>query len=245
MVNKKIIFHSNKEYNSLSEEYSPIPVSKVIPKWFVDASRFWKNPSNGEVFVGPNGEKSLTFKACPALMDMFTTGYFLVTPCDVEFYIEDGIPKSKVPNNFHDFVGERDKMDGFDNPSDYYEKHFHWYPNWAPQVPDGYSVLYMNPLNRFNLPFLTISGVIDNDKMTTPGNMPFFLKKGFTGVIPKGTPFVQLIPFKRDDWEMEIQQHDRREIHDRSNEVYQAYRHPDFKNGGGYKKLTWSRKKFG
>jgi hypothetical protein len=242
---KKIIFHSNKEYNSLDEKYYPVPASKSIPKWFVDASRYWKNPSTGEVFVGPNGEKTLTFKACPALMDMYTSGYFFVTPCDIEFYNKDGIPYVNVPENFKDFVGERDKMEGFDNPDDYYEKHFHWYPNWAPEVPEGYSVLYINPLNQFNLPFLTIAGVIDNDRMTTPGNMPFFIKKNFTGIIPKGTPFVQLIPFKRDNWNMEIQHHDRKEIHDRCNEAYQLIRgDPELKNGGGYKKFTWSRKKF-
>ena len=31
-------------------------------------------------------------------------------------------------------------------------------------------------------------------------NFPFFIKEGFTGLIPYGTPIVQIIPFKRDDW---------------------------------------------
>jgi hypothetical protein len=30
--------------------------------------------------------------------------------------------------------------------------------------------------------------------------MPFFIKEGFSGVIPKGTPFAQLIPVKRENW---------------------------------------------
>jgi hypothetical protein len=29
---------------------------------------------------------------------------------------------------------------------------------------------------------------------------PFFIKKDFNGLIPAGTPILQAIPFKRDDW---------------------------------------------
>ena len=48
-----------------------------------------------------------------------------------------------------------------------------------------------------------------------------------------------------DNWNMEIQHHDRKEIHDRCNEAYQLNRgDPELKNGGGYKKFIWSRKKF-
>ena len=32
------------------------------------------------------------------------------------------------------------------------------------------------------------------------GNVPFFIKSGFEGVIPAGTPIAQLIPIKREKW---------------------------------------------
>ena len=32
------------------------------------------------------------------------------------------------------------------------------------------------------------------------GQIPFFIKKGFEGIIPKGTPFAQLIPFRKETW---------------------------------------------
>jgi hypothetical protein len=65
----------------------------------------------------------------------------------------------------------------------------------------------MHPLNRVDLPFITISGIIDFDKsIHAPiGNIPFFIKKGFTGTIPAGTPMFQMIPFKREDWKSENQ----------------------------------------
>ena len=36
-----------------------------------------------------------------------------------------------------------------------------------------------------------------------PINLPFFLKEGFEGIIPKGTPIAQIMPFKREPWNSE------------------------------------------
>lgn len=243
MNSKKIIFHSNKEYNSLDKKYLPIPASKLIPEWYLNYSKFLKD-SSGNVIESNSGERYLTFKSCPSLLDMFLTGYFLVTPCDLMFYVKDDLPFVKVPAGYEDFCGEREKMDGFNQPLDYYEKHFHWYPNWAPELPEGYSALYLNPINRYNLPFHTVEGIIDNDKMNTPGNMPFFLKKGFEGVIPEGTPYVLIIPFKRENWEMEIKHHIQDDINEKINNIHNLFRSPENSLGGGYKKHMWSRKKF-
>jgi hypothetical protein len=74
-------------------------------------------------------------------------------------------------------------------------------------LPDGYSAIVMHPLNRVDLPFITMSGIVDFDKsIHAPiGNIPFFIKKGFEGTIPAGTPMFQIIPFKREDWNSENQ----------------------------------------
>jgi hypothetical protein len=33
--------------------------------------------------------------------------------------------------------------------------------------------------------------------------LPFYIKEDFTGVIPKGTPIAQIIPFKRELWKLQ------------------------------------------
>jgi antitoxin (DNA-binding transcriptional repressor) of toxin-antitoxin stability system len=33
-----------------------------------------------------------------------------------------------------------------------------------------------------------------------PGNFPFYIRKGFSGVIEAGTPIAQIIPIKREPW---------------------------------------------
>jgi hypothetical protein len=55
--------------------------------------------------------------------------------------------------------------------------------------------------------FTILDGVVDTDKYTAPVNFPFVLNDWkFEGLIPAGTPVAQVIPFKRDSWEIEIGQ---------------------------------------
>jgi hypothetical protein len=134
------------------------------------------------------------------------SGYVYRTPCDIEVSEVNGKVKITVlnPQN-QDFVGARPAMPQFVPPQGYHEDHFAWWADWAVELPEGYSALYSQPFNRFELPFLTTSGIIDNDKVHLPGTMPFFIVKGFTGVIPAGTPYAQIMPFKRENWIAEIE----------------------------------------
>lgn len=61
----KITFHSNRIYNSTILDTAPEVTKKNIPSWFVESSRYWF----------PENKDSLSFKACPALIDAFVTGY--------------------------------------------------------------------------------------------------------------------------------------------------------------------------
>lgn len=235
----KIIFHSNKIYNK--PETAPQTGRKLLPKWWEDSDTFVKD-YEGNPVANFNGEgKMFSFKACPAMLDTFQTGYLLVTPCDIEFYEKHGRPKAKVPVGFEDFIGERGPMIGFENPPGFNKWHFHWYANWAPELPEGYSSLYVPPINHFELPWITVGGIIDSDKVTTSGLIPFFLKEGFVGIVPAGTPYLQIIPFKREDWESEIVFHTFSEIIEKDRKTADTFRTSE---GGVYKKLFWSKRKY-
>jgi hypothetical protein len=110
------------------------------------------------------------------------------------------------------------------------------------ELPEGYSALYTHPLNRFELPFLTTNGIVDNDKDTIPGTMPFFIQKGVNGILPAGTPFAQIIPFKREHWEAEIDTSLTLDDMNAKNKANSArFRKPD---GGVYLKEVWERRKY-
>jgi hypothetical protein len=172
------------------------------------------------------------------------TGYVFRTPCDIEFYEDSsGVIACRVTDQINkDFVSFRPPMPGFVTPPGFRDEHFAWWSDWAVKVPEGYSVLYTTPLNRFDLPFITTAGIIDNDKVNLPGTIPFFLVKGWTGVLPAGTPYAQLIPFKREDWSSVVDDTFQYEAMAKANNDNSAkYRIPD---GGVYQKNVWTRRKY-
>jgi hypothetical protein len=81
------------------------------------------------------------------------------------------------------------------------EMHFAWHFHHSFILPKGYSALFTHPLNRHDLPFTTLSGIVDGGiKMDPNGNIPFYLKENFEGIIEQGTPIAQLIPFRQENW---------------------------------------------
>jgi hypothetical protein len=240
---KKIIkFVSNRSWLSENSQSVPEPASKKIPKWYKDADRYVVD-QNGTPVIGHDGGKIVTWKSCPALYDIMTSGYVYKTPCDVEFFINDyGVIDARVLDEIYkDFIHIRYPMPQFETPRGYYPNHFAWWADWAVELPEGYSALYSQPFNRFDLPFLTTSGIVDNDHVNLPGTMPFFIAQGWTGVVPAGTPYAQIFPFKREDWSSKIVIEDPKNLYQKNFDNSAIYRKP---GGGIYQKDIWQRRKY-
>lgn len=250
-----IRFVSNRTWLKKDSPSAPKPIMKTIPEWYRKADRFAKMP-NGEYFkankmicpVTKEGTtddygKIPTWKACPAIFDIMGTGYTLLTPCDIEFFLDDRnkIAVKVLDSKYQDFCTARPPMPQFVTPIGCYDEHFAWFPDWAVEVPEGYSVLYSQPFNRFELPTMIVSGIIDNDNINLPGSMPFFLKKDWTGILPAGTPFAQMIPFKREDWKSEIVLEDVSIMYNKNVQNSAKYRKPD---GGVYKNEVWQQRRY-
>jgi len=60
----------------------------------------------------------------------------------------------------------------------------------------------MHPINRPDLPFVSITGLVDADRYRDNYiNFPArWRDPDFKGVLPKGTPVVQCVPVKREAW---------------------------------------------
>lgn len=173
-------------------------IKTKMPDWYKRAElTFKKKEQSVEIEVGG-------LRTCLPFLDAMTAGFCLVTPVDIEFSLDkDGNLRASwdkslgyEPLNFRDYASGRT----LPRPVGFSDVHYAWASQWGWQVPKGYSVLVTHPLNRFDLPFQTTSGIADSDMIKTHGNIPFFLKEGFIGVIPAGTPIAQLIPIKRHKW---------------------------------------------
>jgi hypothetical protein len=79
---------------------------------------------------------------------------------------------------------------------------------WKIKTPKGYSCLFVPPLNNADDRFSIISGIVDTDTFPNEINFPVVVNGDkypvLETLIKKGTPYVQVIPFKRDNWKIKI-----------------------------------------
>jgi hypothetical protein len=206
----------------------PKPASKFIPQW-------WKDQSLKRDENDPRYFDNFSFKACVPFLDSLTTGYMMYTQQDIYVNYIDGLPFVEWGQEPEPLVSRDDKQN-LPVPAGHSSVHFAWNFLCGIELPKGYSVLVTHPLNRFDLPFTTVSGIIDQG-VPWSGSFTFWLKEGFLGLIPQGTPIAQIIPFKRDDWKSE------RADYLIQKSIDKKYEHQKFASGH-YKKFFHKRKRF-
>ncbi len=73
---------------------------------------------------------------------------------------------------------------------------------WTIELPPGYSLLVTHPINRDDLPFTTLTGLVDAD-LYCEAFVHFparWRDPEFNGTLAKGTPVAQCLPIKREIW---------------------------------------------
>jgi hypothetical protein len=217
----------------------PYPARKILPDWYKSAGAFHtKTPE-----INSHGKVNSTFKLCMPFYDAISGGYIQVTWSDIK--IDFNEDTKVVTYYYHSPLEQishrdRDPDKTFIKTSGFYNSEFTWPQPWIPKLPKGYSVLYTHPLNRLDLPFMSTSGIVeaDNDFVGSfPNNLPFYIKYGFTGIIPAGTPMYQIIPFKRENWKSQKIGLDE-ESQKRSMLILSKH------FWGSYKKYWWVKKKW-
>lgn len=220
---------------------SPEPATKHVPEWYKSLAKF--NKSNDDITLDPQNNlgtdgAQVSTKMCMPFLDATTAGYMYVLEDDLYVDLDkDGKPTLSWKGDVM-LVDKRPIID-IVIPDNCHPIHYGWRMNWYYETPPGYSVLITHPMNRYDLPFYVQSGIVESDIWGLPVFIAFFLKRNFRGVIPKGTPIMQIIPFKRDSWELEVidtdEELDKHELRaeNRRSMLY-----------GYYKKTAWRKKLF-
>lgn len=181
--------------------------SELIPQWYKDIPAKVKLRKN-------DSKEDFSVKRCIPILDAFTTGYYLVTVKDYTFTYDKELEISKISGSQ---ISQKNismhpvtQLGGMPFSPEFIKYAYKWGNEYTIKTPSGYSILFTHPLNYPYLPFYTLSGVVDTDTYIQPVLFPFMMKNNFEGTIPAGTPIVQIIPFKRDDWNHEVlnQPHD-------------------------------------
>lgn len=170
----------------------PVPAKSVMPEWFKRLPAVDKS----HVHANNNG---LTVKRCMPFLDALTTGWIIPVAATVRLEIKDGgrtvdagweIDKVMVSNHgMHQVAG---------NPLEPRPPcKLHNY--WTIKTPPGWSCLFVPPLNRPDSVIEVVSGIVDTDTYHSLVNFPFFaIAPDGVYTLERGTPLVQIIPFKRE-----------------------------------------------
>jgi hypothetical protein len=222
----------------------PVPVRTMMPEWFRKLPPYLTQKPEVVKAIddSPNGGHFLnvTGKKCMSMIDTFTTGYYFLCPVDI--FIDTTNPKDiqlKWRNPRYEFILTHNPEQVGDYPVDdnLCEDILRWVPFWCAVTPEGYSTLIITPAHRPDLPFITMTGIIDTDSMPSAGALPFHIKKNYKGIIKRGTPIAQAIPFKREEWSSEIIEERSQEVRDRLNLINSSF-------SGMYQENMWEKKTF-
>lgn len=224
------------------EDLIPAPrlATDMLPEWLAQM------PSTVQSELLANTEIR-TVKQCPPFIDALRWGILFLLPVDIQ--VADGIlswdwdppaidssPVTTSPIGVH--VPEQAQGVPLGAQNDQFVVKFTNY--WAVSLPRGWSMVFTHPLNRFDLPFRTLSGVVDCDNYGT--NFVHFPALWsdhlFEGTISKGTPITQAFPVPRSEILV-----DRKAFDDVDIEHHQKVQNELQENAGTYRRQYRSARK--
>ena len=248
MSEKIIKFIAPKKYANLKVDL-PKPIKFNVPEWFKKLDHNLENQ---------------TIKGCVPFLDSLTTGYLLSLPQDMIIEHNFVNPKTNQKDSFFrilleglsNFINATNvnlnvtnethgvhQLGGVDGGCPFVKKNselpFYKILNpWIIKTPPGYSCLFTAPLNNGDDRFTALSGIVDTDTYDSYINFPIVLNGDkypeLRTVLKVGTPYIQVIPFRRDNWKMEIDYIEKDERWDRLG-FARMFLHK-------YKKMAWRKK---
>jgi len=210
-LNKFIIIAND----DIDENFKNVhPATNFVPDWYKKSPQKI-NGTTTELIVEHPITTTSTYKKCSPFLDALVSGYMVCLTMDIEVTtLKDGSPYiiwrsgKRLAISSHD----NEQWNGLKAPQDSHNLLYKWENSFTFKTPKDYSIMFSHPANRFDLPFYTLSGVVDTDKYILPVKFPFFLKKDFTGIIEAGTPIAQINFIKRDEWERNFISFDKEKI---------------------------------
>ena len=194
----KLIFRRAPEAKAAAE---PRPARTGLPDWLK------RMPA--EAWSAVAGAELRTLKHCPPFIDAMSAGVLMPLAEDLHFDganfswdSEEPLLAEASPIGIH--APEQAMGAPFAPDGEFIVK---FLSRWSVEAPEGWSLLVTHPLNRLDLPFRTLSGVVEADGGFRLGLIHFpalWTDPEFRGTLPKGTPVAQIIPIPRAAPEIDI-----------------------------------------
>jgi hypothetical protein len=183
----------------------PIAARRALPDWL--------RQMPATAFSETHGQDVRTVKQCPPFVDAMAYGFIMPLPCDVKVangkfsWAWDLPPLSidahpRSPLSFHvpaqvtgtPLHAEQRAVIKFNS-------------FWTIELEPGYSLFATHPVNRADLPFRLISGLVDADRFNDVGILfpAVWTDPDFSGVLSAGTPVAQCFPVSRETLELAVE----------------------------------------
>lgn len=224
---------------------NPKPAVYSTAKWWKDMDRY--DPSTPDEVGKIRGHAGDTVRGCPAVDDIVNSGYILFTPADIHvdasndelvYSSPDFVKGSRAADKYIYLSHHKSLvLNNYEAAKDYNPSPLRVHTYWGVKTDEGYSTMFVHPMHRMDLPFHIVTAIVDTDSLTANTSFSVLIKKGFVGLIPRGTPLVQVIPYKREAWEHEITEFDELKFRKDKHLMASVFERP-------YKKLFWNRKKY-
>ena len=175
----------------------PVPAKAALPDWLRKMAP--RVPS------AVHQRPIRTVKQCPPFVDAMTHGFMVLLPCDLhidkgQFTWDWPLPvlmlenHPRAPLSFHVPEQIAGSPLAVQNHSAIKFNSF-----WTIALEPGWSLMAVHPVNRLDLPFRLITGLVDADQFNAVGiNFPaVWSDPDFSGTLPQGTPIAQCYPVPR------------------------------------------------
>ena len=182
----------------------PIPAKRGLPDWLKEMSM--------NAYSADLGMEVRTVKQCPPFVDAMGFGFLM--PLATDIHVDKGrfdwgwdVGPSTVGRYTRSPISFHMNTQAIGSPLFDEDRFIVKFSNfWTVELEPGYSLLVTHPFNRVDLPFLTLTGLVDADsyKDNTIQFIAAWLDADFKGVLPKGLPVAQCIPVPRQRMAMQF-----------------------------------------
>ncbi len=199
------------------EEVAPVkPASAYTPQWFKTMNDYieipaFKEEGKSNYFGKPKeiARKYIggTDKRCPAIIDQITEGFII--PMWADFLVQRDMDNFEWDNKgikkygieFH----SPEQIAGWKMKKTDYSHAVKFVNPWRIYTPPGYSVMFLAPTYQFERRFTVLPGIVETDNYHSI-HFPTVWHTTKDAIIERGTPFIQVIPFKRNKWDLNVSQ---------------------------------------
>ena len=167
----------------------PYPASQHMPDWLKTMS--------------PDYEQGGTVKRCPPFLAAMTAGYIIPAPADATVtmdaqgkltatgtleYLSTHFPAQYAGSPF-----TTSRVVKFGNP-------------WIIKTPPEYVCFITAPINRYEIPFMALSGIVETGTYYREVHLPMacMMQPGQIFHLQRGAPMIQVIPMRREEWESKV-----------------------------------------